>query len=135
MPRDSLNVLLLLRQQEVDRQRQELADCSAAEIRAAGTVRAIDAALARDSEDGSADGLLFRDIVLATRQHLRAQRQHAVAALAEAEARSDDARGRLAAARLAAEAVDRLILERRAAARAERRAQHALDDIARSRRK
>jgi flagellar biosynthesis chaperone FliJ len=139
MPRDALEVLRELRRRDVDRRRRELADCTAAETEAAGRVRSIDAAMARDrdSENGLADRMRFRDIFLATRQHLRSERQRAVAALAEAEARSEAARGQLAAARQAAEAVDRLILERTAAARAkaDRRAQHELDDIARLRRK
>nr|WP_294547117.1 hypothetical protein [uncultured Rhodopila sp.] len=139
MPRDALKALHELRRREVDRQRLELADCRAVETEAAGTVRSIDAAIARDrdSDAALADPMLFRDIFLATRQHLWAERQRAVVALAEAEARSEAARGRLAAARLAAETVDRLILERTAAARAEadRRAQHELDDVAGRRRK
>jgi len=139
MPRDALSVLLDLRRREVDRRRQDLADCMAAETEAAGTVRSIDAAIARDRDSGagSADSMLFRDIFLAARRHLRAERQRAIAVLAEAEARSEAARERLAAARLAAEAVDRLILERTAAARAnaDRRAQHEMDDVARRRRK
>jgi hypothetical protein len=79
----------------------------------------------------------FRDIFLAARQHLRAARQSAMAGVAQAEALSAVSRARLAEARLAAEAVDRLIAERTASARgeADRRAQHELDDVARSRRK
>nr|WP_294520009.1 hypothetical protein [uncultured Rhodopila sp.] len=138
MPRDPLAVLLTLRRREVDRRRQDLATCTAAETEAAAAVRSIDAAIARDRDAGESfpDHVRFRDVFLATRQHLQADRQRAMGALAEAEARSEAARGQLAAARLAAEAVDRLIAERAAAARAEadRRAQHELDDVARVRR-
>jgi hypothetical protein len=130
---------LALRRREADRQRQDLADCMAAETEAAGTLRSIDAAIARDRNSGESfpDYMQFRDIFLATREHLRAARHRAVAVLAEAEARSEAARRRLAEARLAAEAVDRLIAERAAASRAEadRRAQHELEDAARLRRK
>ena len=113
MPRDPLKVLLSLRQREVDRRRQDLADCLGAETEAAETVRSIDAAIAqdRDSEGGLADRMQFRDIFLAARQHLHAERQRAMAAVAEAEALSAASRARLAQARLAAEAVDRLIAE------------------------
>jgi len=78
-----------------------------------------------------------RDIFIATRQHLRAELQVSRAALAGAERQTDEVCGRLAGARLAAEAVERLMTERTAAARAEadRQAQHVLDDIARGLRK
>nr|WP_294512959.1 hypothetical protein [uncultured Rhodopila sp.] len=139
MPRDPLKVLLALRRREVDRQRQDLADRTAAEMQASATVRSIHAAIAqdRDGAESFPDHLQFRDLFLATRQHLQDNRQRAEAALAEAEARSETVCRRLAESRLAAEAVDRLIAERAAATRAEadRRAQHELDDAARLRRK
>jgi flagellar biosynthesis chaperone FliJ len=99
----------------------------------------LDAAVVRDQAlaETMTDPLPFRDIFIATRQHLRAEQQVSRVALAGAERQTDEARGRLAGARLAAEAVERLIAEHAAAARAEadRRAQHVLDDIARGLRK
>src|SRR5690349_18367039 len=95
----------------------------------------LDASVCRYQELTAAapDPLLFRNIVIATRQHLRAEQQVSRMALADAERQTDKARACLASARMAAEAVDRLITERTTAARAEadRRAQHVLDDIAR----
>jgi flagellar biosynthesis chaperone FliJ len=139
MARDPLAVLLVLRQRFVDQQRQALAACLVAETAAGNTVRLLDAAMERDRDvaDGVPEHLQFRDIFIATRQHLRGQRETAVTCLAGARNRSDQARENLAGARLAAEAVERLIKERTLAARAEadRRAQHELDDIARAGRK
>jgi flagellar biosynthesis chaperone FliJ len=135
MARDPLNVLRQLRRHAVDWRRQALADCMAGEADAASTIAALDQAVRRDAETAATfpDHQHFRDIFLAARQHLTAQRQRAEAALADAKARSELARGHLAAARLDAEAVERLIEERTlaAGAAADRRAQHELDDIAR----
>jgi|SRR5271166_3016040 len=138
MARDPLTVLMAVRQRWVDQQRQALAACLTAESAAADRIRSIDAAMARDRDltDQFPDHLKFRDIFLATRHHLLAERRTASAALAEAGSRSEEARRTLATARLAAEAVERLIAERRLAARAEadRRSQHELEDVARVRR-
>jgi hypothetical protein len=137
MARAPLNLLLSLRQREADRRRQDLAACVAAESQVAEVVRSLDAAMARDREhqDASEDHLPFRDIFLAARQHLREKRRRAAVALADAEAKSQEARRQLADARLAAEAVERLIAERvlLARAKADRLAQHELDDITRVR--
>ncbi len=139
MAREPLKLLLSVRNREADRRRQDLAQCLLAEAEAAETIRSIEAAMARDREyqESRADSCQFRDIFLAARQHLRSQRQRAAAALANAETRSETARGQLAEARLAAEAVDRLIAETTLLARvkADRLAQHELDDIARAKRK
>jgi flagellar export protein FliJ len=136
MPRDPLNVLLAVRQRTIDQRRQALADCVMRQADAAAAVAALDAAILRDAEAAATipDLQHFRDIFIATRQHLTSQRQRGAGALAEADARSEQARRSLAAARLDAEAVERLISERALLARteAERRAQHELDDIARS---
>ena len=135
MARDPLIVLLAVRRRSVDHQRQALAACLVAEAAAADRIRSLDEAMARDRDltDESPDHLQFRDIFLATRRHLLAEGRTAFAALAEAGSHSAEARGHFATARLAAEAVERLIAERRLAARAEadRRSQHELDDIAR----
>ena len=69
------------------------------------------------------------------RLHQAQAERHALRmALAAAEARSADARAALASARRAAEAVETLLQERKAAAalQTEKRAQHVLDDIART---
>jgi uncharacterized membrane protein len=129
----------VVRQRAVDRQRQALAACLKAEAEVENRIRMLDAAILRDQAVATAvpDPLLFRDIFIATRQYLRTEQQGSRMVLADAERHTDEARGHLAGARLAAEAVDRLIAERAAAARAEadRRAQHVLDDIARTSRK
>src|SRR3954468_4265730 len=139
MARDPLKVLSAVRRRAVDQQRQALAACLEAEAVAEDRIRTLDAAVVRDQALAEIvpDPLLFRDIFIATRQHLRAEQQVSRVALADAERQTDEARGHLAGARLAAEAVERLITERTAAARAEadRRAQHVLDDIARGLRK
>ena len=66
---------------------------------------------------------------------INAERAVAVEALAVSMSRSADARNTVAAARTAAEAVNTLIAEHAAEAEAEanRRLQHALDDMARLR--
>ena len=66
---------------------------------------------------------------------LEAERESAVAALTAARARSNVARARVVAAQTAAETVDSLIAEKAAAEQADanRREQHALDDMARAR--
>jgi hypothetical protein len=139
MARDPLKILSVVRQRAVDRQRQALAACLKAEAAVENRIRLLDAAVLKDEAVAAIvpDPLLFRDIFIATRQHLRTEQQVSRMALTDAERQTDTARGHLAGARLAAEAVDRLIAERAATACAEadRRAQHVLDDIARARRK
>jgi hypothetical protein len=139
VPRDPLNVLLAVRRHAVDQRRRALADCLLREAEAAATIAALDAAIRRDAEAAGTfpDHRHFRDVFLAARQYLTAERQTAAAALAVAEASSDEARGHLAVSRLDAEAVERLIAERTLAARtaADRREQHEVDDIARERRR
>ncbi len=137
--RDPLNILLAVRRHAVDERRQVLADCLTLEAEAASTIAALDDAISHDAEAARAfpDHQHFRDIFLAARRHLTAERQRAEAARADAEARSEAARRQLAVARLDAEAVERLIAERTLATRAaaDRRTQHELDDIARERRR
>jgi len=139
MARDPLKVLSAVRQRAADRQRQALAACLRAEAAIEDRIRTLEEAVRQDQVlAGTApDAPLFHDIFIATRQHWRAEQQVSQTALAEAGRQADQARAALAAARLAAEAVDRLIDERTTAAHAEadRRAQHVLDDIARGLRK
>jgi hypothetical protein len=138
MPRDPLNVLLALRRHAVDQRRKALADCLMREAEAAARIAALEEAIRRDAEAAGTfkDHQHFRDVFLATRRYLMAERQSAAAALTDAEAFSEEARGHLAVSRLDAEAVERLIAERAliALTTADRRAQHELDDIARARR-
>jgi flagellar biosynthesis chaperone FliJ len=139
MARDRLRTLSVVRQHAVDQQRQSLAACLREEAAVEDRIQVLDGAVRRDQAlaEASPDRLLFYDIFMATRQHLRAEQQVTRTALADAGRQADEARIRLASARLAAEAVERLIAERTSIARAEadRRAQHVLDDIARGLRK
>jgi flagellar biosynthesis chaperone FliJ len=139
MARDRLKTLSVVRQHAVDQRRQALAACLRAEAAAEERILMLDEALHRDQAlaETLPDQMLFRDIFLATRQHLQAEQQVTRTVLADAGQQTDEARTGLASARLAAEAVERLIAERASAARAEAdlRAQHVLDDIARGLRK
>jgi flagellar biosynthesis chaperone FliJ len=139
MARDPLKVLSVVRQRAVDQRRQALAACLTAEAAAEDRIRRLEEAVRHDQAraDAAPDPMLFHDIFIATRRHWRTEQQVSRVALAEAGRQAEEARGALATARLAAEAVDRLIAERTAAAQAEadRRAQHVLDDVARGLRK
>ncbi|MDR3529425.1 MAG: hypothetical protein P4L90_02540 [Rhodopila sp.] len=100
-------------------------------------IRSIDDGVRRDREasDLWLDAHRFQDMFAMRLACIKRERQAALAALAAAEACSEEARGAVAAARMAAEAVDRLIDERAASIEADAasKAQHALDDIARAR--
>jgi hypothetical protein len=139
MARDPLQVLLAVRQRAVDQQRQALAERLRVEAEAVDRVRALTEAILRDQNAPSSptDALLARDVLIATRRHRLAERQIAAVAVIEAARLAEAARGVLADTRLAAEAVQTLIAERSLASRveADRRAQHELDDITRTRRR
>ncbi|HQT78304.1 MAG: hypothetical protein B7Z80_14560 [Rhodospirillales bacterium 20-64-7] len=135
---DPLQRLLRLRRQAVEQRRLALADCLRTEVDAAAAIAAIDARLHLDQR--AAADLLWNEPRFATmtgpgRERSQTQRAAALAALAEAEARSAAARAQLAAARAEAEAVASLLDARAELARrlAERQAEHALDDVVRSR--
>lgn len=137
MARDPLNVLLTVRQRTVDQSRQALATCLKAETAAVAAIRAMDAAVERERAAADRDAEDHRDTEMRSvwMERIRAQRVAAVANLAAAERQTAAARAVLSAARSAAQAVQRTIAERAvlALAEAEKRAQHALDDISRSR--
>ena len=97
----------------------------------------LDDSIERDREAGRiADhGHQFFEISATWRQTINAERGLAVEALAVSVSRSAEARSVVTTARTAAEAVKTLIEEHAAMAEAEanRRLQHALDDITRPR--
>lgn len=133
MARDPLNTLLTIRQRTVDQSRQALAGCLAVETATADAIRAIDAAV--EEQRAIADRLPEQhrgtDMVLAWSGRMRTKRAAAVAAFRKAELETASARAVLAESRAATQAVQRTIAERAIAAQAEaeRRGQHALDDI------
>jgi flagellar biosynthesis chaperone FliJ len=137
MARDSLQVLLAMRRRSVEKARYALGACLAAELQAAAAIQAIADAARRDrAAYQSADHpdqfleMYVRRLHVSDEKRLAAE-----AALRAARARSAEARAAVLAARMAAEAVETLSIERAAAAELEanRREPHALDDMARTR--
>jgi hypothetical protein len=137
MARDPVDVLLAIRLHAVEQARSALAACLTSEATLADRIKALDSAVLRDRKTAGSwqDAHQFLEISVFRQGAVRAERRTIAADLAAAEARSAEARGAVTAARAAAEAVEQLIAERRAAGLAEtaRRAQHVLDDIARAR--
>lgn len=137
MARDSLRILLSVRQHAVEQSRQALGACLSAEAVLADRIRSLDDAARRDREMGGTweDGLQFHEMAAIRLVTMRAVRLALTAELAAAEGRSAVARTTVTAARAAAEAVEQLIEERQAASATEasRREQHALDDTTRTR--
>lgn len=135
MARDPLLVLQAVRRRAVETARHALAACLLAEAEIGGRISALDDIARRDRAVSNAwqDGHHFLEIAAIRLTAARAERNVAALQLSAAAARSQDAHGLLTAARIAAEAVDRLIGERAVAGQAEagKRAQHELDDIAR----
>ncbi len=139
MARDPLSVLHAVRQRAVEQARQALGACLHNEIAAADRIRRLDDAVSadRDAAGAVADDYRFLEMFALRQATLRTDRCTAAADLATAEACSGVERAAVVVARAAAEAVEQLMGERAAAERAEadRREQHALDDIARPRQK
>jgi flagellar export protein FliJ len=137
MAREPLRMLRTVRLFAVEQARRNLAAALAAEAAIVDQLRALDAAAERDraANDAVAEAYLFADTFARSRQARAEARRLAEANLAAAEAVSAQARAGLTAARTAAEAVDLLIDERARVveANAQKREQHALDDIAGSR--
>lgn len=137
MARDPMHMLLAVRRHAVEQARHALAACQRAESAIADRLRAIDEAADRDRVAGRAlaEGHRFIDMFALHVQASAAERQGVESALAAARDATGDARAALVAARTAAESVETLITERAdaAAAEAQRREQHALDDMARTR--
>ena len=137
MGRDPLGVLLTVRQRTVDQSRQALAACLKAETAAIEAIRSIDYVI--DQEQDAANQFpehhCGTDTVAAWLGRVRAERMQAVATLAAAETQTAAARAVLLAARSAVQAVQHTIAERAVVARAEadKREQHDLDELARTR--
>jgi flagellar export protein FliJ len=136
MARDPIRMLLTVRRLAVEQARHTLAACLSVEATAADRLRAIDEAAQRDRRANQTvtEAHRFIDMFALRVQAAEADRRAAEAALAAAQGASADARAALVTARTAAESVDTLIGERAEATKtdAQRREQHALDDIARS---
>jgi hypothetical protein len=137
MARDQMDVLLTIRRRAVDKSRQALAGCLKVEAAALEAVRAIDAAVMRERAfaDRFPEQPHRMEVFALWSERVAAERLGAVAALAYGESQTVAARAVLASARSAARAVERTIEERaalaRAEAEAEKRDQHAMDDITR----
>jgi hypothetical protein len=137
MARDKMEVLLTIRRRAIDKSHQALARCLTVEAAASEALRAIDDAVLRERALADRFPELSHGMEVFAHWSVRvsAERLGAVAALADGEAQSAAARAVLASARSAARAVERTIEERTAVARAEaeKRDQHAMDDITRGR--
>ena len=137
MARDPLQILRSVRRRATEQARYALAACLTAEAAVSDKIRSIDHAVLRDREASAAwqDAYRFLEMSALRQEAVRTECRIATADHAAAAARSAEARGVVAAARTAAEAVEQLISERKAAAQIEaaKREQHVLDDIARAR--
>jgi flagellar biosynthesis chaperone FliJ len=137
MARDSLEILRAVRRRSVEEARYALGACLTAEAQAAAAVQAITDAARRDraAYQAAEHSHQFLEMFVCGLRASDAKRLAAEVALTAAQARSAEARAVVVAARMAAEAVETLNVERAAAAELEanRREQHALDDIARTR--
>ena len=137
MARDPLRIVSSLRRRAVEQARYALGACLATEAEAAQKIRSLDDAACRDRETSEAwqDAHHFLEMSAVRSESAREERQIIEQALATAAMRSEQARGVVAAARTAAEAVEQLIRERKIADQMETatREQHVLDDIARLR--
>jgi hypothetical protein len=137
MARDPLLILSRIRRQAVEQARQALGICVHAESQAEERVRVIDQTIARGVEAGRTveHDHNFFEMSAIWLQAMTAQRKVAVEILGVAVSRSEQARGKVVTERTAAEAVGTLIAEYAAAAEADanKRLQHVLDDISRTR--
>ena len=137
MTRDPLQRLLRLRQRAVEQARLAVVAAVHGEAEAEAAIKLIDARAERDRQ--AAAELVDVDPYLGHvlgrgRTRFRAERTTAEASLVEAECLTASRRTQLTAARSEAEAVETLIANRKAeaAAVAERRTAHELDDIFRA---
>ena len=137
MVRDRLRLLQGVHRRGVERARQALGACVGAEAAVMDRIAAIDDAASRDRTAAMAgeEGCRFVEMFVLRQGTEQAARSAAEVDLVSARVRSAEARAVLVSARTAAEAVAKLIAERVAAeqAAADRREQHVLDDLARSR--
>ena len=138
MARDPLLVLHAVRRRAIEQARYALGHCLQAEAEVAERARLLDETRRRDREASGAwqDANQFLEMASIRAGAVRAERQAVAAEAVKVAIRSGEARGAVTAARMAAEAVEQLINETAAAARATAatREQHVLDDIARLRR-
>jgi hypothetical protein len=136
MARDPLVVLRAMRHRAVEQARQGLAACLKIETEAAAKVEALTEAVRRDLQAAGEmpDAYRFLQVFANRRGAIRTQRSAAVAALATAQTGVSEARAFVVTERTQADAVEQLIAEQRAARldKAERQAQHEMDDIARA---
>jgi flagellar export protein FliJ len=134
MTRDPLEALLRLRRLAADEARRSLADSLRAEDQAVQAIAVIEAAIERETEAATnlAAGDAEVEAFSAWLRRIRPKQHAAYAAGDHAEAETARARIVLAAARAAVQAAEEM-LEKQAAARqaeAERKEQHALDEVA-----
>lgn len=132
--RDALPIVLSVRRRAVDHARAALGICLSDEADVADRLAALEMQRQQERllEDRFTDRSVFLDVLSAGHQRIQAERDEIIAALQEARAKTAEARTAVVEARQAAEAVEKLINERAAAraARDEKQAQHALDDLA-----
>lgn len=138
MPRDSLEAVLRIRQRALDEAVRDFAEALRIEAEAEQATGAIEAAMAREAEAAS-DPATDDAAVEAFGVWLRkARKDLAMATIARERAAAETARQRaiVAAARAAVRAAEQMISDRAARRRAaaDRREQHALDEIALRRR-
>jgi flagellar biosynthesis chaperone FliJ len=137
MARDPMRMLRTVRRHAVEQARHALAACLRTEAVAADKLRAIDEAAERDrvANRSVVEAHRFIDMFVLHSQTSATERYAVEAALMAAREAAADARAALVAARTAAESVETLITERADADEvdADRREQHALDDMARAR--
>lgn len=135
MPGDPLQVLLKLRTLDVDRARMVLAECLQTEAALQSRLTAVDDAENRDEavRQRMPDAHLYAENFANRRIKLNQAREAINRTLLTAGQAVAEARRALSAARSAAEIVTQLAEERALTrqADADRKAQHALDDIAR----
>ena len=137
MAADSIRILRAVRRRSVEDARQALGACLAAEAQAVDAVQAIVDKTRRDraAHQTVEEAHQFLEMFLRRSGVAEAERVSAEAAVTAARARSDAARIAVVTAKTAAEAVETLIAERTLSDEkdANRREQHGLDDMARTR--
>jgi flagellar biosynthesis chaperone FliJ len=137
MTADSIFLLRAVRRRSVEQARQALGACLAAEAQARDALEAIADNARRDraTHHTVQDPHQFLEMFVRRSAVAEAERVSAEAELTAARERSDAARIALVAAQTAAETVDKLIAERALLDKVDvnRREQHALDDMARTR--
>jgi flagellar export protein FliJ len=131
---DPLESLLRMRRMAVDDARRGLAECLRAEGQATAEVAAIEAAIEQEMEVATrlTAGDFEVEAFAAWLRQMRPRQRAALAGEQEAETATMEARTVLAAAQAAVRAVEEMLEQHAAAARAEaeRRAQGELDEIA-----